>query len=168
MSTGALPTRDHLTIVSTCDYSFGSGGDFLVFADGPSPASMKAHACGETRTIAHAAETMNHLDAIAPRRAPSAGVDPNRSVAVVGFVRNPGVVPWTPGMTVAEAISLAGGISPAEPRWRDTLPPDVVDRILGHSRVVRGDGSKTIQIRVALTTPVLCDDELIIGRDMRQ
>ena len=107
MSTGSRANSDGSITSSSCDVSFTFGSAYIVLAHGKTPEAMKAHACSSTGPVT--AESLTALDALVKRRPPSAEVVPRQLVAVIGTVRNPGVVEWKPGLTVAQALALAGG-----------------------------------------------------------
>jgi hypothetical protein len=154
MATGAEPTSDGLIQISSCDYHFRQGQAYLVFAFGKTLETMKAHACTFTSALQYT-EVPKTLDEIARRRRPLAFITPRRLVAVIGSVRHPGVIEWREGMTVADAIKLAGGaVTPAR--------KDVAE---ARSKIVRS--RITREEHAALPTSVLlADDELFVGGDM--
>ena len=69
-------------------------------------------------------------------------------VFVSGEVRNPGAYPFSPGTTVRQAISLAGGLSE--------------DGSSGRIRVVRQVEGKTTQLKIKLDEPVLPGDTIVV------
>jgi polysaccharide export outer membrane protein len=69
-------------------------------------------------------------------------------VFVSGEVRNPGAYPFSPGTTVRQAISLAGGLSE--------------DGSSGSIRAVREIEGKTTQVKVKLDEPVLPGDTIVV------
>jgi hypothetical protein len=110
MSTGAEATPDGLIQSSSCDVSFAFGQVYLVFGHGKTPETMKARSCSFTGPVNIL--ILGLLDELVPRRPPSPLVAAKRFVAVVGSVRSPGLVNWREGLTVAEAVQLAGGAVP--------------------------------------------------------
>jgi polysaccharide export outer membrane protein len=69
-------------------------------------------------------------------------------VFVSGEVRNPGAYPFTPGTTVRQAISLAGGFTE--------------DGSSGRLRVVRAVEGKTRELKVKLDEPVRPGDTIVV------
>lgn len=116
MSSGSEPTSDGLIRSSSCDFSFRVGQRYVVFAYGESHLQMKARACDLTSAMEHNPVAPGLLDQILQRRPPAPSVPSEQVVVVVGNVLRPGFVRWRPGITVAEAIELAGG---SVPRVRD-------------------------------------------------
>jgi hypothetical protein len=110
MSTGAEATTDGLIRSSSCDVSFAFGQTYLIFGHGKTLETMKAHSCSFTGPVNIL--ILDLLDALVPRRGPSPFVSAKKFVAVVGSVRTPGLVNWRKGLTVAEAVQLAGGAVP--------------------------------------------------------
>src|SRR5918993_2782538 len=102
MSSGSRASSDGLMTSSSCDAGFSFGSAYLVFAEGETPETMKAHACSSTGRVT--AEAVTRLDALVKSRTPSALVTPRQLVAVIGTVRDPGLIEWKPGLTVAQAL----------------------------------------------------------------
>lgn len=157
MSTGAEATPDGLIRSSSCDVRFAFGHVYLIFGDGKTLETMKAHHCSFTG-LARDNPWLKLLDGLVERRPPSGSLPPRRLVAVVGSVRNPGVVEWREGLTVADAVTLAGGsVPPLRPEFAQYRLTSVVVR---WRRAVR-------EVHPALpTTPLLPDDELFVAGEM--
>ena len=66
MRTGTIDGGDGTYSTSSCDYSFGRGGRYLVFAYGDSAAGMQAHACTRTKELKHAEREIGDLDEVWP------------------------------------------------------------------------------------------------------
>jgi hypothetical protein len=156
MSTGAEAAPDGLIHSSSCDFTFSLGETYLVFGHGKTPETMKAYAC--TFTGMPDTQLLDLLDGLVPRRPPSALVTARRLVAVVGSVRSPGLFEWTEGMTVAQAVALAGGaVPPVSIEFAELRLPS---KIVRWRKVHRED-------HPALpTAPLLPDDELFVAGDM--
>ena len=158
MSTGAEATPDGLIRSSSCDFNFDFGQTYLIFGHGKTPETMKARACSFTGRI-RTTELMDLLDGLAQRRPPSEVVAAKRLVAVVGSVRSPGLVEWSEGMTVAQAVTLAGG----------AVPPsraEFADLRLASKIVRRRSTAPPEQHPAFPTAPLLPDDELFVAGDM--
>jgi polysaccharide export outer membrane protein len=69
-------------------------------------------------------------------------------VFVSGEVRNPGAFPFTPGLTVRQAVSLAGGPTP--------------EANAGSPRIVRGAGGKARTLKVKPDAPVQPGDTVVL------
>jgi protein involved in polysaccharide export with SLBB domain len=77
-------------------------------------------------------------------------------VAVVGSVRSPGLVAWREGLTVADAIQLAGG----------AIPP-VRQEFVGLASKVRRVRQVIEDYEALLTTVLLPNDQLFVAGPMR-
>jgi hypothetical protein len=155
MSTGAEPTADGLISSSSCDFSFRDGEVYVVFASGPSHTQMRAHSCTFTSLLEHS-RVLGTLDGITRRRPPSPSVRTAQKVAVLGSVRNQGLFEWREGLTVADAIILAGGVVP---------PPRPEYAGLG-SRVRRGRKGRE-ELPAAASMLLLPDDEVFVAGPIR-
>jgi polysaccharide export outer membrane protein len=69
-------------------------------------------------------------------------------VFVSGEVRNPGAYPFSPGTTVRQAISLAGGLTE--------------DGSSGRIRVVREVEGKTREVKIKLDDPIEPGDTIVV------
>ena len=156
MSTGASPHDDGVTGTS-CDFGFEVGRQYVVFAYGRGLRDMHASSCTLTTSLPEANDTVMHLHMLVLGR-PPAGPNAPRTIAVIGGALKPGVVPWTAGMTVADAVALAGGLNPGRVR-PDALSASTITRRQGHS--VRYIHDLTAQ------TVLLADDDLWVGRHIR-
>jgi hypothetical protein len=115
LASGAELAPDGAIVSSTCNFSFQLGEEYIVFAHGPTYSRMQAHSCTLTTTVSQS-RSLATLDRIARRQLPSPSVAIVRSVAVVGAVKDPGLVQWRAGLTVADAIELAAGVASLEGR----------------------------------------------------
>jgi protein involved in polysaccharide export with SLBB domain len=121
---------------------------------------MRSHACGFT---GHQEDPglLDLLDRVAPRQPPAGDVVAKAWVVVTGRVRNPGLVPWAPGMTVAEAIERAGGESGSpHAGYTDLKISSNVSR--------RRAGSPRAVYPASLTLTFMPDDELFVAGDLRR
>lgn len=155
MSSGAEATADGAISSSTCNFNFRVGETFVVFASGSSPTRMRARSCTFTSQIEHS-RILGVLDAITPRRTPSPSVAAAQVVAVVGSVRSPGLVVWREGLTVRDAIQLAGG----------AIPP-VRQDLAGLVSKVRRARPVIEDYEALLTTLLLPDDQLFVAGPIR-
>jgi len=155
MSSGAEVTADGAISWSTCNFTFRAGETYVVFATGSNPTRMRARSCTFTSQIEHS-QILSALDAITPRRTPSPSVAAAQVVAVVGSVRSPGLVAWREGLTVADAIQLAGG----------AIPP-VRQEFVGLVSKVRRVRHVIEDHEALLTTLLLPDDQLFVAGPMR-
>lgn len=151
MASGAEALSNGLIGNSSCSYSFRTGQRYLVFAFGESHLQMRAYECDLTTTAPLGQATINVLDAIQPRREPSTSIAADRVVAVIGNVNRPGLIPWRPGMTVADAIEAAGGVVPQVPDYATEA----------RSTVTRGS-SPNKQEEALPSTPLQPDDQLSV------
>ena len=71
-----------------------------------------------------------------------------RKVFVSGEVRNPGAYPFSPGTTVRQAISLAGGLTE--------------DGSAGRIRVVRSVEGKSREIKIKIDDPIQPGDTIVV------
>jgi polysaccharide export outer membrane protein len=69
-------------------------------------------------------------------------------IFVTGEVRNPGAFPWSTGLTVRQAVSLAGGFTE--------------DASKGSARVVRAAGGQTRTIKLKLDEPLRPGDTVLV------
>jgi hypothetical protein len=157
MGTGAEATPDGLIRSSSCDVSFAFGQTYLIFGHGKALETMKAHSCSFTGPVN--LQILELLDAIVPRRAPSPSVAAKKLVAVVGSVRTPGLVSWREGLTVAEAVLLAGG----------AIPPirTEFDQLGLVSSVVRWHITR-VRYPALPAVALLPDDEVFVAGDMHR
>jgi hypothetical protein len=155
MSSGAEVTMDGLISSSSCNFSFRAGETYVVFASGTTPTRMRARSCTFTSQIEHS-QILGVLDDIASRRTPSPSVAAAQVVAVVGSVRSPGLVAWREGLTVADAIQLAGG----------AIPP-IRQEFVGLVSKVRRVRHVIEDYEAFLTTRLLPDDQLFVAGPMR-
>jgi hypothetical protein len=155
MSTGAEATSDGHIRASTCDVNFDIGRVYLVFGNGKTPATMKAHACSFTGPPD--IQLVKLLDGLVQRRQPSMAVVVKPTVVVVGSVRNPGLVEWREGLTVEEAVKLAGGAVPP-------VRPDFAELGLT-SQIIRWRATREVY-PAAPKAVLLRDDELGVAGDM--
>lgn len=157
MSTGAEATPDGLIRSSSCDVSFAFGQAYLIFGHGKTLETMKAHSCSFTGPVNIL--ILDLLDALVPRRPPSPSVAAKKFVAVVGNVRTPGLVSWREGLTVADAVQLAGG---AVPPIRAEF-----DQLGLVSSVVRWQFTRERYPALAAVA-LLPDDEVFVAGDMHR
>jgi hypothetical protein len=157
MSTGAEATPDGLIRSSSCDVSLVFGQAYLIFGHGKTLETMKAHSCSFAGAVN--IPILNLLDALVPRRAPSPSVAAKMFVAVIGSVRTPGLVSWREGLTVAEAVQLAGGaIPPIRAEFEQLgLVSSVVRWQFARQRYPADPG-----------LALLADDEVFIAGDMNR
>lgn len=157
MSTGAEATADGLIRSTSCDPSFAFGRAYLVFANGTSHETMRAHGCSFTGQLGDGG-LLTLLDGIVSRRQPSPDVVARDFVAVVGSVRTPGLVGWRPGMTVADALELAGGaIAPVRREFAELKLTSSISR----NRI--GDSNSFPALP---STPLRPDDSLFVAGDL--
>ena len=156
MATGAEATSDGAIRQSTCDASFAFGETYLIFASGKTTETMKARNCSFTSPLRYTAVPKT-LDGILQRRQPSALIAPRRLLAVIGLVKNPGLLEWHAGMTVADAIKGAGGtVQPTNPLF---------GRFQFKSKIIRTRATR--EEHAALPAVILVpDDELFVGVDL--
>jgi hypothetical protein len=109
--------------------------------------------------VAGNSEVMALLDRVAPRRAPSAAILARPTVAVIGTVRNPGLVPWHEGLTVAQALALAGGAVPP-------MRPEFAQYNLTSKVVRRRSGAPLEAYPAILTATLQHDDQLFVAGDI--
>jgi hypothetical protein len=159
MATGTEALPGGLMRSSSCDVTFELGETYLVFAYGKTLETMKARACSFTGQI-HDAGLLELLDGVSPRRPPSPSVRARRLVAVTGSVRNAGTIVWSDGMTVAEAVALAGGAITQGPESAELRFTSIIVRTWARLPRERHPA--------APTTPLLPDDELIVAADIRR
>jgi polysaccharide biosynthesis/export protein len=69
-------------------------------------------------------------------------------IFVTGEVRNPGAFPWSAGLTLRQAVSLAGGFTE--------------DASTGSARVVRAAGGQTQTIKMKLDEPLRPGDTVLV------
>lgn len=155
MWTGAVIAGQGLQ-VSTCDVSFRTSERYVVFAYGTTLQNMKAESCGLTGSFPFASETAMFLDTLAQGRTP-VGPNSQRGIAVFGAVSKQGLVEWTEGMTVADAIARAGGYdakAAIEAAARTTITR------------YPGNAFEAVQ-SVTFATRLVENDNLWVGRDLK-
>jgi len=157
MSTGSKAMEDGTIMSSSCDASFLLAKVYLVFAYGENLETMAARQCSFTSELRDGG-ILTLLDGIAPRRHASADIAPRAFVAVVGNVRKPGLVDWQPGMTVADALQLAGGVAP---RIRKELAYLVPMSLVMRTRIGASD-----RFPASATTALQPDDQLAVASDL--
>jgi len=157
MSTGAEATPDGLIRSSSCDVSFAFGQTYLIFGHGKRVETMKAHSCSFTGSVNIV--LLDLLDALIPRRAPSPSVAAKKFAAIVGSVRTPGLVNWREGLTVAEAVQLAGGaVSPIRAEFEQL---GLVSSVVGwQSTRQRYPADRALEL--------LPDDEIFVAGEMHR
>jgi hypothetical protein len=152
MPTGAEVTPDGSIRSSTCDMSFSTDHVYLVFAYGKTLETMKAHACGFTAPLQFT-KLPDVLDRIVKRHEPPSVMSARDLVFVVGDIARPGLVAWREGLTVADAVALAGGRVPAR-------HPEFA-HLNGSSRVIRWRKARE-EFPALAPTVLLPDDQLSI------
>lgn len=155
MSTGAEANSDGTVVSSSCDFSFVVGRVYLIVGHGPTNETMRARDCSFTGSVD--TRLIDLLDGLVQRRLPSKAVAAKLFVAVVGSVRNPGLIEWRDGLTVAESVKLAGGAVPP-------VRPEFAELRLT-SKVVRTRTTREAYPATP-TTALLPDDEVFVAGDM--
>jgi SLBB domain len=158
MSNGAVAEGRGL-LISSCDFSFRIGARYVVFAYGKNVQDMKATSCTLTTSMPDGTDTVMFLDTLALGRRPT-GLNSKHTIAVFGAVARQGLVEWTEGMTVADAMARAGGYAaPPEKTTEDVDARSVITRYPGEV-FARVDG-------VTHTMRLLVNDSLWVGRDLK-
>ena len=163
MSNGAQLSADGSMASSSCDFNFLVGKTYLVFAYGKSTQDMSATSCTLTGSMPFASDRIMFLDMVAFGQRP-AGSNSPRTITVLGNVVKQGLVEWTEGMTVRDAIDQAGGYRPLpilvrEPGIRAALANSTITR--RYPEWARRSGV------VMPSTVLLENDNLWIGQDIK-
>ncbi len=140
----------------------GMAGAYVVGADGTIfvPFLGTVEAAGRTRTEVAADIGAGLQERLALSTAPDAAVDVTRyrPVYVAGLVAAPGEYPFTPGLTVRQAVSLAGGpaeeLRPGSAGARDMIQAE------GSLRVFEGQKARLMITLARLDAELVGDAEI--------
>jgi polysaccharide export outer membrane protein len=149
---GTYPLAGQATVVEMLSragpVSPQAGQEVLILRAG-APGGAAPTAQGEVLRVDMREIQAGHLDKNLVLRAGDTVMVPQAErIFVSGEVRNPGAIPFSDGLTIRQAVSLAGGFTP--------------DASTGKARVVRQVNGRTLTLKLKVDEPVLSGDTVVV------